>query len=315
MLPTVFIRDAIGAYLERCRLRGHAANSLRAYRADLISFEAFARDRHACTVVATVGTRLIDRWLDELARSGSSPRSQARRLSVLKSWLGYCRREGWIEHDAAADITVRWRPKPVTAPEMESLLAMIDAIPPAALGTWEDVRDRAMLRLALDSGLRIGEVAALDVPGDRTSFTVDLKALRVRVPKKGGGAHEAPFGATTGRMLEAWLNCREGLEDVTSAALFLSRRGTRFTRQGLHALVKRRGAAVGLGDIHWHLLRHRRIGDIVERLGIYVGQGVAGHASATTTTAVYGRHAQAVVHRQVRQHCDLDAYPQGRAHA
>lgn len=67
-----------------------------------------------------------------------------------------------------------------------------------------------------------------------------------------------------------------------------------------------RGEAAGLQRMHIHLLRHRRIGDITERLGLKVAQGIAGHSNPATTAAVYGAHARNVVHRAVREGADLD---------
>ncbi|MBR0346061.1 MAG: tyrosine-type recombinase/integrase [Rudaea sp.] len=302
-LRLVPLENAVADWLSHIHLRGAARNTTRAYAVDLKSaLDYFEQDR--ITVVALIGESAIERWLASLSRAGISPRSQARRLSAVKSFLRFCHREHWIEHDPSRDVHVRFRPRQVIAPEMSELMRMLDAIPRGSGSTRTDRRDYALLRLTLDTGIRASEVIGLDVPGGDARYTVDFKRLEVRVLGKGDIEGVVPFNEATARALEAWLRVRHA-EDGCNA-MFISNRGQRLTRQTVHAMIRKRGEAVGLQRMHIHLLRHRRIGDITERLGLKIAQGMARHASPATTAAVYGAHAQNVVHRTVRDHADLD---------
>lgn len=302
-LRLVPIENAVADWLGHIRLRGASYNTVRAYAIDLNSaLHYFADER--ITVVATISERAIDRWLAQLGREGVKPRTQARKLSALKNFLRFCHREHWIGHDPARDIFVRFKPRQVIAPEMDALLRMLDAIPRGPGSTRGDLRDYALLRLTLDTGIRVCEVIGLDAPGGDARYTVDCKRMEVRVLGKGDTEGTVPFNEATLRALDAWLRVRNALPGCT--ALFTSNRGERLTRQAIHAMVRKRGAAVGLPRMHIHLLRHRRIGDITERLGLKVAQGIARHSDPATTAAVYGAHAMNVVHRAVRERADLD---------
>ena len=119
----------------------------------------------------------------------------------------------------------------------------------------------------------------------------------VHVPAKGGGDETVCNGDTTAARVRDWLAARP---DSADGALFVSLRRARFTRQALYFLVKRRGAAAGI-VAHPHLLRHRRVGDVVERMGLDVGRGFARHSHTSTTANVYGGHAVQVIHQRIRE--------------
>lgn len=294
-------------WLERLRKRGLAHNTLLAYRSDIGRALAFFVQR-GVRLPQQVTPRLVEAWLDHEAATGRSRRTQSRRLAALKSMWRYVMTEGLTGHDPTEGVAVRYRPRPVIAPEMQALLVMVRRIRAA---TPTDQRDRAILRLALDSGLRISELAALDVynPAAVPENTVDLDRLAVHVVGKGGVAATLPIDPATAREIEAWLCVRGQMAADGMTALFVHARGGRMSRQTLHQMVRKRGAAAGMPGLHMHLLRHRRIGQVVAQMGVHAGRYMARHASAATTLAVYGQQADEVVRRQIRQGCPLEAQP------
>lgn len=296
------VADGVGHYLQRLAARGARPNTLLAYRSALMQFALFLRWLGHGELVATLSQLQVSRWLDDLNARGLSPRSQAHRLTVLRGFVRHARREGWLHHDPAQDERVRFRARRVIAPELDQLHAMVEAI-----GTEHalDLRDRAMLRLALDTGLRVSEVASLDIPGAGTQTSIDLRRQLVHCISKGGDTETVPFNARTGRMVEEFLRVRHELAAPGELALFPSSRGGRASRQALHEMIKRRADAAGLQNIHWHLLRHRRIAQVVETCGTKVAQQFARHASESTT-GHYGRHADSVAFALVRERADLD---------
>ena len=72
------------------------------------------------------------------------------------------------------------------------------------------------------------------------------------------------------------------------------------SRQLVYRMVRRRGAAAGLPNLHPHLFRHRRVGDVVERLGLDMGSALARHRHTSTTANVYGAHAAEVQRAAIR---------------
>lgn len=304
-VPMVTLEQAIQHYLDRKRLRNASLNTLVAYGGDLRGFAAFAA-RQDIDLIGLVGERLVDRWLDSLGMAGLSPRTQARKLVVLGQLVQHAQREGWLRHDPAKDCSVRFTAQPVIAPELPPLFAVLDGIPVKSAG---DLRDRAMLRLALDGALRVSDVICLDMaqPSMPPRRGVDLARLTINTVGKGGKPACVPINQRTAQWLQDWLAVRATMARDTEPALFVSNRGRRITRQQAHNRIKRWGAEFGLPNLHYQLLRHRRVGDVVERLGLEAGQHLARHAKKSTTANIYGAQAAAVVRHVLRERADLDA--------
>lgn len=300
------LADGVAHYLARRIARGSSHNTVAAYGSDLTHFVGFIGGLGQGDLVAVLNARHVDRFFDDQTAQGISARSQARRLSVLRGFFKHARREGWIGFDPTADVAIQFRAKRVIAPELEPLHQMIDAIPrKGAL----NLRDRALLRIALDTGMRISEVASLDLPGCGSQSEIDVKRCLAHVIGKGGDTETTCFNDTTRAIVEDWLAVRGDLAAPGCVALFVSQRGGRCGRTALHAVIKRRGAAVGMPDIHFHLLRHRRGAMVIERCGDKMGQQFLRHSSLQSTSG-YGRHADNTTFAVLRQRADID---QGRA--
>jgi site-specific recombinase XerD len=297
------IATLIAEYLAHRQARGLAVNTLLAYGADLRHIAAFAV-RHDITLVQLISERLINRWLDAgLIHLHWSRRTASRKLESVRAFLAWCLAETYVQHDPAKHIRIRFRSKRVIAPELEPLKAVVSAI-----GTRMavDLRDRAMLMLLLDAALRASEVVLLDVHalgGAMPLHYADLTTQRVYVRPKGGDDGEADvvgLEPQTVAAIKDWLNYRDGAARPGETALFVNHHGRRLSRQGLYTVVKQRGAAAGLPKLHPHMFRHRRIGDIVEKLGLDVGSAQARHKHKSTTVNVYGAHAAEVQRHAVR---------------
>lgn len=293
-LRAVELDFAIEHFLARKAKRGCAANTLRVYAQALADLQGYLAG-HGITLIGLIAERHVEGWADDMAARGIAPRSIALRLAVLRGLTAHALTEAWTTHDPAATTRVRFRPKRVIAPEADAIRAMIDRIAPIG---WQNLRDRALLSLAFDAALRVSELCALDLPASGALHTVDLERRLVHVPAKGGGDDTVSIGDTTVRRLRDWIAARPA---TTEPALFLTQRRARFSRQAVLYLVKRRGAAAGIATIHTHMLRHRRIGDVVERMGLDVARGHARHRHTSTTANVYGAHAAQVIHQRMRE--------------
>lgn len=304
-MSAMSLRGGVAHFLHHIEARGAALNTLNSYGGDLSHFIACVERLQAGDLVAVQSARTVARFFDDQHARGISRRSQARRLSVLRAFFRHARREGWIGHDPTADERIRFDKQPVIAPELPTLHAVIDAIP-------EDgplnLRDRAMLRLFLDTGIRISALRGLDAPGYGSATAVDLKRGLATYVRKGGGYASKPFNEATGRVLERWLAVRADWAVDGTPALFVSARGERLCRNSVHQVVVRHGKRAGL-KLHSHLFRHRRGAHIIERCDIKLAQQFLDHANIATTSE-YGLRADNVAHQLLRERADIDA---GRA--
>jgi site-specific recombinase XerD len=115
---------------------------------------------------------------------------------------------------------------------------------------WEARRDSAVLRLFLDSGMRLSELANLEI-GD-----IDLDARVAIVVGKGRRPRACPFGAKTATALDRYLHlrARDPYAQV-SDAMWLGVRGP-MGIAGIRSLIQRRATQAGIGHVHAHLFRH-----------------------------------------------------------
>ena len=142
------------------------------------------------------------------------------------------------------------------------------------------IRNRAMLELLYASGIRVGELVAIDIDD------LDLGTDVVRVTGKGAKERVVPFGIPARRAMESWLSARPRVATPqTGAALFLGRRGKRVdprqVREVVHALLAHLPDAPDLGP---HGLRHSAATHLLEGgADLRVVQELLGHASLATT--------------------------------
>ena len=141
------------------------------------------------------------------------------------------------------------------------------------------VRDRAILELFYSSGLRLAELAGLNL------VDLDIADRTVRVVGKGDKPRVVPVGRPALEALQAWLLIRDEMAAAQEPAIFVSRRGTRLARRTVQERVRqwarRRGTPVG---VHPHMLRHSFASHMLESSGdLRAVQELLGHASISTT--------------------------------
>jgi integrase/recombinase XerD len=240
------------AYLEF--ERGLSRNTLEAYRSDLLQFGAFLAGRG--TDAYTAGHNDVTAFLTHLATGGPNrppvaPATLQRKAACLRSFYRHLRREGAIAADPTADLRTPRKsqrlPHVLTRGEIAKLLTSPATTEPGGL------RDRALLELMYACGLRASEAVELRL-GD-----VDLDNAVLRAHGKGSKERIVPIGREAVGAVRTYLHRgRPALVGLgTAPQLFVNRRGTGLTRQGLYKIVRRHARAAGLdGKMSPHTLRH-----------------------------------------------------------
>ena len=137
-----------------------------------------------------------------------------------------------------------------------------------------------MFELFYSSGLRLAELAAIDVEGG-----LDLAQQQVQVTGKRRKTRTVPVGAAARAALAAWLARRAELAAPQEPGLFVSRRGGRLSRRMIQARLERWAKKQGLGArVHPHVLRHSFASHLLQSSGdLRAVQEMLGHASISTT--------------------------------
>lgn len=218
----------------------------------------------------------LRRYVAHLSRQGLSGRSIARHLSAIRRFYQYLLRERLATDNPALDIrpprSSRRLPGVADVDQVNSLL---DAAPDDPL----EIRDRCMFELMYSSGLRLAELASLDIN------SVDRKGGEVRVLGKGNKTRVLPVGRKALHALSQWLPVRAGLAPELETALFVSRRGDRLSHRSIQARLSRWGVVKGADQkLHPHMLRHSFASHMLESSGdLRAVQELLGHADIATT--------------------------------
>jgi integrase/recombinase XerC len=280
------VKELLKEFLSHLRLnRNASAHTVRAYESDVTQYLIFLGKLHDRWVSDLTPEDMtadsVRAHVAELGRMGEARSSVARKISALRTFTRYLRREDYIHHNPTALIVAPRReqtlPVHLSEQEMAELLEQPDASQP--LGR----RDRAILELFYASGLRLSELESLDLD------SVDLSGRMLRVMGKGGKERMLPFNQAAERAIRAWLGDRARVErtkrDQRRTALFVNARGTRLSGRSIDRLLRKYVAQFSpRTGISPHALRHSFATHLLQRgADLRAIQELLGHARISTT--------------------------------
>ncbi len=196
------MRDHLKAFLAFLKLNRHVSpHTVRAYESDITQYLAWVasdKDRKMSQLTpADLDLTSVQSHLADLGKAGKARSSVARKLSALRTFVRYLRREDLIEHDPTARAVAPKRdqtlPMHLSEPEIARLIETASTADP--LGR----RDRAILELFYASGLRLSELVGIDMED------LNLSGRMVRVMGKGGKERLLPFNQSALAALRAWI--------------------------------------------------------------------------------------------------------------
>ncbi len=262
--------EAFIRYLRDVRqLSPHTVNN---YQRDLASLIAYC-DARSRTDPAELHEADIRAWVSQLRRQGLAGSSIQRALSAVRSFFTYLGREQGHSRNPAAAVQAprqpRRLPRTLDTDQVNRYLQFSDDDLTAR-------RDSAIAELFYSSGLRLAELAAVNV-GD-----IDCHEQLLTVTGKGRKTRTVPVGAVALAAVERWLQVRP---QSTDPALFLSQRGTRISVRNIQDRLRLQGRRAGMyQDVHPHMLRHSFASHMLESSGdLRAVQELLGHANIATT--------------------------------
>lgn len=275
-------------YLEHVRVEKRlAARTLALYTLDLERLTAFAHE---------VGVPLVQLQAVHIRRGVAQMHSQGRSgrgiALILSGWRGFFH---WAAvHGLAPHNPVQGVRAPKQAKPLPKALGVDDAVQLASFtdpeaDPWQEARDAAMTELLYSSGLRVGELAGLNMVASTAAESgwIDWDAAEAHVLGKGGKRRTVPVGRHAVAALQRWLLLRAQpfAPGWTEPALFVGARGARITAQSVWARMRQRGRAAGLAQpVHPHVLRHSFASHMLQSSGdLRAVQELLGHANIATT--------------------------------
>ena len=269
--PRPAVEDLVEAFLKK-----RSPHTRRAYASDLGRFAEFLAEKSPTTAMDRLiaaghagGNRIVLKYRNHMAEQNLSPATKNRRLAAIRSAMKLARTLGLITWTLEVE-GEKIRPYRDTAGPGEDAYRAMLAV--------SDARNRAILRLLHDLGLRRGELTAMDLSD------VDLENRTLSILGKVGKGRSQPERLTiphpTAEAVEEWI-----LERGTDPGpLFMARVkpwvGHRLTGESIRNLVASTARRAGICTVRPHGLRHTGITTALERTG--------GNVS---NVARYSRHA------------------------
>jgi integrase/recombinase XerC len=266
----------VDAFVHHLRYeRRLSPETCRHYRRDLVDLEAWC-DKTGLAGWYDLDGEHLRSYSAACFRRGLAPRTIQRRLSAARTFFRYLLREKHVRRNPAQSVSAprgkKRLPENLDADRMARLLDIPGDEPLVN-------RDRAILELLYSSGLRLAELAGLDL-GD-----VHTQDATVHVTGKGSKDRIVPVGSRALDALARWHRSRGSLAAAGETALFVSTRGSRLSRRSIQSRVDYWARRQGIDTrVYPHLFRHSFATHLLESSHDLRGvQELLGHANISTT--------------------------------
>ena len=256
-------------------VKRNSPHTVNAYRRDLNQLLNFTKEKNIENW-SQLNIRSARLFPAKLHQSGKSAKSIQRMLSSCRSFFRYLLQQEVVQMNPFETVQApkapQTLPKTMSVDDLQSLLdqKMVD---PAG------IRDLAIMELMYSSGLRLSELADLNL-GD-----IDFEQMQVPVTGKGNKDRIVPVGEKAATAIRNWLQVRNKLAKADEIALFVNQRGARLSQRGIQLRLNQFVKKYLPGrKLHPHMLRHSFASHILQSSGdLRSVQEMLGHADIATT--------------------------------
>jgi site-specific recombinase XerD len=279
------MEELVHRYAEYLRgQKGRSANTLRTYLDDLLPFVAFLhKEEIQPDQVDRQALRRYLAWLMTTAKAGDTAyakSSVARKLVVMRSFYNFLRQQGEVRQNpipSGRSMRIKVEKKLPQFLGVNAAHALMDtAEPDSPIG----LRNRAILELLYASGMRLSELASLELS------QVDIRHKEIRVLGKGSKERIVLIGEHARKALEAYLlKGRPELIRRPTLAVFLNRYGGKLSGRSVQKLLRQCALRANLPPgVHPHTLRHTFATHLMQHgTDLRIVQELLGHSSPATT--------------------------------
>jgi tyrosine recombinase XerC len=252
-------------------------HTIASYKRDLLQLARYLEERKI--VLMRIDNVILRGFLAKLQENKNKKSTMARKLAAIRSFFQFCIKKKWLEDNPAKAVATPKQEKHVPSFLSEDEMAQFLDLPQTTQPL--DLRDKAALELLYATGMRVSELAGLNL--DDLNFSERL----IRVRGKGKKERLVPFGKKAEDCLTFYIQSRSQINkgDIEARALFLNYRGERLSSRSVERIVDKYIRLTALRrKISPHSLRHSFASHLLSRgADLRVIQELLGHESLATT--------------------------------
>lgn len=274
-IPTALSRD-ISRYLDFLKYeRGYSPHTIKAYLKSLNELALYLQQAEV-TQWQQVQNEILRRFVMVVKQAGLKPRTIQLKLSSIKGFFKFLLHRRSITTDPSELLVIPKSDKPLPKNiEVDEVVQLLNFTPEQTI----EFRDKAIMELFYSSGLRLSELANLNLKD------VKLNQAEVLVTGKGSKQRLLPMGRQACEAIRQWIDVRIEFNQADSSALFLSKLGNRISVRQIQQRLTHWAKKQGLNNtLHPHKLRHSFASHMLESSGdLRAVQELLGHANLSTT--------------------------------
>ena len=270
-----FVTTDINQYLEYIQqVRNLSINTVKSYSRDLVKLSSYFKSINISSY-DEVDESVCSGWIGSLYQNDNNPRTIHRHLSAAKGFFKFLKKNDVIRSSAfeliSAPKVSSHLPEVLSPEDVEQLL---NFTPENSI----EIRDLALIELMYSSGLRVSEVASINL----ADFEEEMTFLRVM--GKGSKVRLAPIGRYAISAINNWIEERKKFSGIDTPALFINLKGGRLTVRSIQLRLEKISIKQGLPRVNPHMLRHSFATHMLESSGdLRTIQELLGHSSLSTT--------------------------------
>lgn len=253
-------------------------NTLASYSTDVNQYIKYIDTHNDIEDLSDIKREHITSFVGSMKRKGTSAKTITRKISAIKSFHEFIKKEHGVKVNVATDIesmkVEKKLPVYLSMDEIDRLLETLSETTPL------DLRNKAMLELLYSSGLRITELVDLEI----SNLHLTMGFIKVR--GKGNKERIIPLGEVARDSIRRYIESgRTKLEVNPTNVLFLNSRGEKITRVGFWKVLKQLTKAAGIDkEISPHKIRHSFATHLLQNgANLRYVQEMLGHENVSTT--------------------------------